>query len=104
MISFCMPKPVEHFMTIIEETVEKTLVGKDLRPQESHVQKAIKQLAKQVKVSFQDIEFNLEKIRSITKVITETTIDMLPDRKDIYKSISGMINKGELKKIIQQVI
>ena len=68
------------------------------------MQKAIKQLAKQVKVSFQDIEFNLEKIRSITKVITETTIDMLPDRKDIYKSISGMINKGELKKIIQQVI
>lgn len=68
------------------------------------MQKAIKQLSKQIKVSFQDIEFNLEKIRSITKVITETTVDMLPDRKDIYKSISGMINKGELKKIIQQVI
>lgn len=61
-------------------------------------------MAKQIKVSFQDIEFNLEKIRNITKVITETTVDMLPDRKDIYKSISGMINKGELKKIIQQVI
>ena len=72
------------------------------RVSSEQIDKATKSLTTQIKNSFDNIEFNLDRIKNISRAIVENTIPTL-DEKNLSSSVSRLINRNDLKEIIQQV-
>lgn len=60
-------------------------------------------LTKQITAGFDNIEFNLWKIREMTKAVFELCKDLL-NESDLSKSLLRIINTQKLKEIFQKVI
>lgn len=81
MIAFCMPKPVVEYEKIIKETVEQTL-REHFRSKVSdqEIEICTFKLAVNIKASFDNIEFNLDKMKSISRAIAESVACNLDEK------------------------
>ena len=55
-----------------------------------------------IKASFDNVEFNLDRMKSISRAIVEGIASQL-NEKELTKSIKKLINTEELKNVIHQV-
>ena len=69
---------------------------------EQDIEACTNKLSVHIKASFDNVEFNLDKMKSISKAIVESTVVNL-EEKDISRSLQKMINREDLKGIIHQV-
>lgn len=100
---FCQKKPQQEYEKIINQTVEKSL-REHFKEKISvdNLERCTNLYTTQIKNSFDNIEYNLEKIKVITKAIVESSVVYIEDR-DMVKALHKIIHNSQLHSIIRHV-
>jgi len=81
MIAFCMPKPVLEYEKIIRETVEQSLRDHyRSKASEQDIETCTSKLTVHIKASFDNVEYNLDKMKSISRAVVEGVTPNLEDK------------------------